>query len=129
MQNEFSSVEFINEFVEDEKMEDHVKTDKQEEGKEQEEQITKKDLILANKDKRAFTWITMAINEDQQLFYVFSQIIKNGSFLSFYDEGESFLFKDRVQVLSICQQLYENRLRIEADVYKKYQEWQKKKLE
>lgn len=62
----------------------------------------------------------MAINEDQQLFYVFSQIIKNGSFLSFYDEGESFLFKDRVQVLSICQQLYENRLRIEADVYKKY---------
>lgn len=37
MQNEFSSVEFINEFVEDEKMEDHVKTDKQEEGKEQEE--------------------------------------------------------------------------------------------
>lgn len=129
MQNEFSSIEFINEFVEDEKMEDHVKTDKQEEGKEQEEQITKKDLILANKDKRAFTWITMAINEDQQLFYVFSQIIKNGSFLSFYDEGESFLFKDRVQVLSICQQLYENRLRIEADVYKKYQEWQKKKLE
>ena len=68
----------------------------------------------------------MAINEDQQLYYVFSQIIKNGSFLSFYDEAESFLFKDRVQVLSICKQIYENKLRIEAEVYKKYQEWQKK---
>ena len=76
MQNDFSSIEFINEIIEEEKVqpkaEKKEEENKAEDDEEEEPEQTQRELTIACKDKRAFTWITMAINEDQLLFFLFN---------------------------------------------------------
>ena len=44
-----------------------------------------------------------------------------GTFLSYYDESKSFLFKDRAAILEISRRIYDNKLFIDSEINQKYQ--------
>jgi hypothetical protein len=82
-----------------------------------------------NCEERALTWIIIALNEDQLLYYCFHSIFKTGTFLANYDENESFLFRDRQELLEISRKIYQNKLYINWETNVTYKEYLHRKLE
>ena len=75
----------------------------------------------ASNEEKALTWLIITLNEDQQLFYCFHSIFQSGTFLSYYKENESYLFKDRDKLLEISRKIYDNKIYINSEINTKYQ--------
>lgn len=76
-----------------------------------------------SKEEKALTWLIITLNEDQQLYYCFHSIFQSGTFLSYYDENKSYLFKDREKLLEISRKIYDNKIYINSEINTKYQSY------
>ena len=69
-----------------------------------------------SKEEKALTWLILILNEDQLLYYCFHSIFKSGTFLSYYDSTNSFLFNDRAIILEISRKIYANKVFINSEI-------------
>ena len=81
-----------------------------------------------SKEEKALTWLILILNEDQLLYYCFHSIFKTGTFLSYYDSTNSFLFNDRAIILEISRRIYANKVFINSEITSKYQNYLKESL-
>ena len=44
---------------------------------------------------KALSWLILALNQQDELYYCFQLIFTNGSFLMYYNEDTSYLFRNR----------------------------------
>lgn len=81
-----------------------------------------------SKEEKALTWLILILNEDQLLYYCFHSIFKTGTFLSYYDSTNSFLFNDRAVILEISRKIYANKVYIDSEITIQYKEYLKQSL-
>ena len=77
---------------------------------------------------KALSWLILALNQQDELYYCFQLIFTNGSFLMYYSEEASYLFRNRDQLLGICRNIYGCKLFVTSVQYVKYQEFVEKAL-